>query len=242
MSSGFESEASAGFSSPLWPYVDGVRRLPALLLVLGGVPLATRWMAHANSVWMLATWGLCIFSALVGSEYQRRNRRSLKANFLMFQLCGWPLGITFASFMWNVSYLTGTHSFYARFGGQIAVIFAAMLAGLSLFYVRYWRDGRELFETLGSHRAQGSISAGELYGLLTFQGRSTRMLSVLPVAVGIAVPVSGILAHALGRNIWEFCLFTFLTLILSPYIIAVLIARRWLQKRYLGSDDLIIDG
>jgi len=227
-------------TSPLWAYVNGVERMPVVLVVLLGVPIACRLSAHEPSEGMIGFALLLVVCALVGAWQHRRNPRSLRSILLLFQLSGWPLALAFAVFMWNVSYLTGTHELYAERLPLLIAMFAAVLAIVSAYYIAFWRDGRDLYEALGARRSRGSISPDELHQLLTFKGRSTRMLAVMPVIVGLSVPITMVIARLIDRNIWELTVFVLLTFILPPYIMAVLIARRFLQSRYLGASDLTV--
>jgi hypothetical protein len=228
-------------SSTLWAYVGNVTRGPAIILIIAGVPFCARLLATRDlALWMLSFLCVLFLCTLAGRYQYNRNRSNLKSILLLFQLSGWPVALSLSMFMWNGSFLTGTHEFYAENWAVVVIVSVAMVVLLSFYYINYWRAGREQYERLASYRIRGLIPADDLYRILTYQGRSTRMLMVLPFIVGISVPASMLAAHLMGRNLWDLLLFVLFTFILSPYIMAVLAARLWLQREYLPGNDLTV--
>ena len=235
--------AAWDFTSPLWSYIGNVESGPKAIAMLSIVPIGMRLIARVNIAWSAVTAFLLLGCALIGCLQYRRNRRSLRAILLLFQLNGWPLAIALGVLGSGLSYLTGSHEFYAKHWLAIALFFLLNLIAFTFYYTALWRDGQDQYRMLGAYRPEGRIPASELYRLLTFQGRSTRMLSKLALIVGVSVPITTILAvvarHVIGRDVREFLAYV-ISLTLSSYIMSILIARRWLQHRYLGVDDLLV--
>jgi hypothetical protein len=228
--------------SPLWPYVENALMGPKILALLNAIQLGALLIAHISIIPAALFALVFVGSSIFGCWQYRRQRRSVKKIFLLFQLNGGSLAFTLGTFMWNGSYLTGTHSLYAEHWVEIAAMFAGMLTILSFYYAKYWPDGKEMYRRLSLFRTSGNISASELYALLTFQGRSTRVLAKLPIIVGISVPLTMLASHVIEHKSYDFFLFVSLTLILCPYLLAGLVARLYLQQRYLGNDDLQVTG
>jgi hypothetical protein len=230
------------FSSPLWSFLRNTETTPRLLVFMNAIQIVALLIGRANVVPAVILALLLVGCAVIGCWQYRRNRRSIKRIFLLLQLNGWPLAITLGEMMWTASYLTGMNALYREHLIAFGSFFLVVLFLFTCYYIWYWRDGREMYGAIGLHRTQGSISATELHRALTYNGRSMRVLSVLPMIVGVAVPILMLAHFLIGPRGYGFFLFVLTTLVVVPYVFAILIARISLQHRYLGDDDLTVVG
>jgi hypothetical protein len=241
----------SGFASPLWPYIARVESVPKVLAGLIGIMVFFFALAPSRAETRLTTEvaiGIAVLlflCAFLGIWQYRRNRRSLRAILQLFQMTGMPLAIGFAGPVLAVSYVTGAYPVYAAHWLEIVIAFLSLILALSVYYAGYRAAFRAQYASLAACREAGSISADDLYDLLSFHGQSTRMTARLPLMVGVSVPLFSIAAlalnHLLHRDIRETLGFG-LFFCVSAYFMAVLIARRWLQWKYLNGDDLTVVG
>jgi len=223
--------------------------MPKLVAAFAGVSVLLLWLGHSKSLAQtdllsaVVAAALLVACSLAGVWQYRRNRRSLRAILRLFQMGAWPLSLSFLALALALVTAMGSAQVYAAHWPVILSVFVGVLLALTGSYVTYRRVYRDQYEAFASYRAAGTMSADALYAILSFQGRSTRAAARLPLIVGVAVPLFAIvgltLNQVLHRDIREMlavCIF----FLLSNYFMAVLIARRWLQWRYLGAQDLIV--
>jgi hypothetical protein len=234
--------ASSAFTSALWPFLANTERAPILLAGFGAVLIVGRFYAHLSTVPAVICVLIAVGSALFGRWSYRRNRRSVRAILLFFQLTGWPLAVSFGFVSVGVSYLTGSIHYYSEYWLAFSGAYLSLLLALAVYFAAYQPTFRRQYVALAAYRAGGSISADEFYRILT-SNQSTQLTAHLPVFVGISVPifmvfgiaVSGVL-HRDAREVLGVLLAT----AVSVSIGAVLAARLWLQRSYLGRDDLLV--
>lgn len=227
-------------SGPLWEYLKGVEGGPKVLALLNGIQLGLLLIARAPIAVAAAIALASLTSSIAGVWQFRRNQRSLRSILRLFQLEGWPLAVTLGEFMWSVSYLTGTHASYASHMTTIGFVFVMVLAIYLVLYLRIWNTFTDSYAALKKHRAEGEISARDLHILL--MGRSSGWTTRLPLFVALSIPATMLVSRIAGHSVYDVFLFVILTLVLFPCFAAILIARMYLQRRYLGSDDIrIID-
>jgi hypothetical protein len=224
-------------SGPLWDHLKGVEAVPKVLALLNGIQLVLLLIARAPIVVAAIIAVASLTSSVVGVWQYRRNQQSLRSILRLFQLAGWPLAVTLGEFMWNVSYLTGTHALYASHMATIGFIFALVFAIYLALYLCFWATFTYSYTVFKEHRAEGGIAARDLYLLLV--GRSSRWTK-LALFVTISIPVTMLVSRIAGRIAYDVFLLAMVTLVLFPYIAAVLVARIYLQRKYLGSEDLRI--
>lgn len=227
-------------SGPLWEYLKGVEGGPKVLALLNGIQLGLLLIARAPIAVAAAIALASLTSSIAGVWQFRRNQRSLRSILRLFQLEGWPLAVTLGEFMWSVSYLTGTHASYASHMTTIGFVFVMVLAIYLVLYLRIWNTFTDSYAALKKPRAEGEISARDLHILL--MGRSSGWTTRLPLFVALSIPATMLVSRIAGHSVYDVFLFVILTLVLFPCFAAILIARIYLQRRYLGSDDIrIID-
>lgn len=211
-----------------------------VVAAIAGVALVVRLIAKAPVMHaVFFAFGL-ITVGLAGRWYYRRHRHSLKAVLLFSHLVIWPLCIALAWLMWDVTLLSRYRDSYVAHIGHFVVVFIAALIAFLVYHVRYWKDGHRLFADLASYRSRGVVDSEALFDILSFRGRAIRAQLIMPVAAGLASTTVIGLSVFFNRDVVGLFLFVALGLLLSPYIMAVSIARLVLQARYLGADDLII--
>jgi hypothetical protein len=233
---------SGAFTSPLWSSLANTEKLPTVVASLGAVLLAGRLYAHLSSAPAVICVLLAVGSALFGRWHYRRNRRSVRAILLFFQLTGWPLAVSFGFVSIGVSYLTGSIRYYSDHWPAFLGAYLSVLCALAVYFAAWQPTFPRQYVVLASYRAMGSICADEFYQVL-ISGQSTQLTSRLPVFVGMSVPVFMVIgigiSGVLHRDVRE-VLGVLLLAAVSVTVASVLAARLWLQYKYLGGDDLLV--
>ena len=229
-------------ASTLWPFLAQTERMPTLLAAFGAVLIGGRLYARVGVAPAAICVLLAVGSALFGRWRYRRNPRSVRAILLFFQLTGWPLVLSFGFVILGVGHLTGSIHYYSDHWRTLLGAYLSALLALSVYFAAYQPTFRRQYVALASYRAGGSISADEFYRVLA-NNPPARLTSRLPLLVGISVPVFMVIgiaiSGALHRDVRE-VLGALLFAGVSLAIAAILAARLWLQRRYLGSDDLLV--
>lgn len=239
-----------GSSSALWARIEGVGALTkaVLWINLGSVGIcaigdAMHQLGYGNLLWwggIAAAWTTLI---AVGVWKYRSSRRSLRAFLRMVQLCFWSLALTLVTASWSLSYVTGTQPYYVRHWMVIAALFVVSYILLTCFLALIWKRGIERFQALASFRASGVISASDFYSIWFGQGSSSGWTRTAPLLIGLAASisiVSAILIQAVTGTDPRELLSHVVLMAAGCYAMSFMTCALWLQRCYLGRDDLQI--
>lgn len=240
----------SGSSSALWAQIDGIGALTKVVLGinLGAVGLcaigdAMHHLGYANLIlWAgIATLWTTLIAAAVW-QY-RRKRRSLRAFLRMVQLAFWSFALTTLSASWSLSYITGTQLYYASHWVAIAVPFVACYLFLTCLLAITWQKGRARFQGLAVFRDSGRVSTSDFYSVWFQQGSSSRWSTRAPLIIGMVAPVAIVIAIVIQaitgtdpRELLSHLVF----MAAGCYAMSFMTCALWLQRRYLGRDELEI--
>ena len=227
--------------TPLEQFLEGVRKIPVLVLVLGGVQLlglATAGVpigAGALIVGALA----CI--AASARFLIRPGKTSVQKILLAFQLAGWPLCASLALLGRSIGVAAGLTSTREAEPLLFALVGVALVAAFAALQMVPRAALRTLYAQLGQYRDSGRIGEYELIRILSFGAAGQRFGAVAMVLVGLASTATWIAklsysSHSVGVAISSALVFG-----IAPYLAGILLARLILQRRYLGARDIAID-
>jgi len=201
-----------------------------------------RYGAHLE----LAVFSVWIAILLASGYWARfqflRDPRSLRRLFRLFQFGGWPLGLVLASSGWHILLLTNAQAASGQYVFATLAGASAAYLGFTFYYATQWDAGQSMYQELSRYTDVGTISANRLLGILSYSGRSTRMVAVIPAIAGIGMVGTIIASALLGRHAVGTILYVVMSFGVAPYLMAMLTSRIWLQRKYLGSTDLRIVG
>jgi len=228
--------------SPLWQFLEGIRKIPIVVLGLGAVQLLARFATG------LPVRNLSIFIALLAGVaglaqlLLRSGRTTVRRILASFQLAGWPFAISLAMFEWSIAQIATAGAVLKMdplviglASLPICMIFAALQilprAALRLQYAQ-----------LGEFRRRGGIGENQLAWILSFGASGHKWQTVTIVLVGLASTATGVAKIAYGSHVVGIAISSAMMFGIAPYIAGILIARLILQGQYLGVDDLLIEG
>lgn len=232
-----------GAPSPLWPFVENTTKAWPLLLAFNGVLIGGLHYARRGMAAPLIYTAILVGAAFAGSWWYRSHRQSLRAMLLLFQLTGWSFVFSILNVPLGASYLLGSTQYYIHHWIGISIAYVLAALGVSLYNAAPGRAIRQQYAAFRSRCSDGTISADELYAILTVSQRSRHLLPRLALIVGVAVPLlyaAGLtISHSLHRDLREALGFIFI-FAASAFVAGILAARLWLQSTNLGSGDLLI--
>ena len=210
------------------------------MLGIGAVELVARaaaslpFKAHAVASIVLAS------VALWGRHRLRARELTVRTVLLAFQLLGWPLAAALAQLGWTAAELGRAAPIL-----NVGVVGTAALAILvcavqCAFQLRSGTLLYVLYDRLGAYLGAGEISEAALYDILSFGGTGRGSAPLQIVLVGLASTGTYAARVLFGGNTVGIAASIFILFAAVPGLLGVLAARLILQKRTLGSRDLIV--
>lgn len=232
-------------SSNLRSFLQLGKQAPKLVAGLSLIPIVTLAVAHVSILWPIVIAAVQTGCTLMGVWLLRHHSRSVRGILAAMQLIGWPFALVVGESSWGIPYLKGTSAYYAAHWAFIVIPFLLGYVLITAYYVRSSNDLSEQYRTLSQHRSKGSITATDLGGILSFQGRTFSGLRragiLVPITVPLVIALAIFIRTQVGLDPREF-LAHVASMALSCWLMALMTSRLWLQRRHLGGDDLMVVG
>jgi hypothetical protein len=184
--------------------------------------------------------GGLILGTSVAWIWYRLRRNSVTAMFGYSYVVLVSTLIGFLLTMWEMRQLSKLGWLFMEFLWLYVAVFLVISVALPVIFVKRWQYLHDMFEDFRTHLPSGVISAARLWWWMSFKGSANRWSGArIALWIGIITTISMAIGVLGGRDAFGYFLFLSFLLI-TPATIAVVIARVWLQWKYLGWEDLEI--